>query len=299
METEVNILFTFPSWEERSLLGFLKICKEYKIQHVVTLEKEFPINETETSCCTLKINDYCDRHKIKKQKILWKDHPISDWNTLSNLILQIPQEVSLYLDISTMPRDIIWTMFFFLRQRFKRFNIIYFKPKSYNDEWVSREPSSPRFLLKHSGIMEIGKPTCTVIITSFDTSRTEYILSRFEPQKVILCVPEGNQFNNESRNNIDTHSAICRRSGNTNVFCHSINAFSADFGQKTIENIISSLSEYNVIVSSFGPKTTAISTYLAYIKHPEIALCYVPCRQYNVFYSSGLGDMISCVFSVE
>ena len=43
-------------------------------------------------------------------------------------------------------------------------------------------------------------------------------------------------------------------------------------------------------VSSLGPKLSAISVYKTFLKHPEIALTYIPCREYNENYCEGIGD---------
>jgi hypothetical protein len=44
------------------------------------------------------------------------------------------------------------------------------------------------------------------------------------------------------------------------------------------------------VVSSLGPKLSAISVYKTFLKHPEIALTYIPCREYNENYCEGIGD---------
>ena len=56
-----------------------------------------------------------------------------------------------------------------------------------------------------------------------------------------------------------------------------------------INENLRSLSDYNVILTSFGPKLSSIGVYMAYLNHPEIALCYVPCKEYNINYK--LSDM--------
>lgn len=290
---ENRLLIFCPSWEERSLLGFYKSCEKLGINHVLSVIKKPAINPDATRDCVENVSKYCKTKQIVIEELPWNNSPIVDWNTVKDIVNNITSETSVYLDITTMPRDIIWTLIFFVRQKFESFEILYYHPCSYNNDWLSREPANPRFLLKHSGVMQLGKPTCTVIVTSFDLTRIEQLVTKFEPQKIVLCNPIGNQFNNEERNNPKTQIATCKSVGVTDVSYEEIDAFNGDFGLKKINTILDSLSNYNVILASFGPKTTAISTYLAQISHPEIALCYVPCRQYNIDYSQGLGAMLT------
>lgn len=49
----------------------------------------------------------------------------------------------------------------------------------------------------------------------------------------------------------------------------------------------------NFILTSLGPKLSAISAYQCYLEHPEIALSYLPCKEYNVDYCHGIGDRFS------
>lgn len=287
---ENKLLIICPSWEERSLLGFYKSCENYGFNHVIAVIKKSAIHPDTTGECIEKISEYCKKNRIVIDELPWNNSPIIDWNTIKKNVNDIPSETSVYIDITTMPRDIIWTLFFFVRQKFELFEILYYHPLSYNSDWLSREPVNPRLLLKHSGIMQLGKPTCTVIVTSFDLTRIEQLVTKFEPQKIVLCNTIGNQFDNQERNNPKKQIATCKSVGVADVSYEEIDAFNGDFGLKKINTILDSLSNYNVILASFGPKTTAISTYLAHISHPEIALCYVPCRQYNIEYSNGLGE---------
>ncbi len=286
-----NILIFCPSWEERSWLGFYKNCDDISIKHVIAIKKRNPINGGYIDNCIKKIEQYCSDKHINYEELIWDDNPSHDWRNLSCYFDNFTINECIYLDITTMPRDIIWTLLFFLNQKDSTINIRYYQPESYNDTWLSKEPVAPRFLLKHSGIMELGKPTCAVIITSFDEERTKQIVSKFEPQKVVLCVQSGQQFSNHNRNLSDKHEYICKELGITDITTIEFNSFSEDFGEKALDNIINSLSDFNIIVASFGPKPSSIGAYKVCEKHPEIALCYVPCKEYNVKYCKGIGDL--------
>lgn len=70
-----------------------------------------------------------------------------------------------------------------------------------------------------------------------------------------------------------------------------IDCYSEDWEYSVIEKVISeNLESFNIVVSSLGLKLSAVSVYKTFIKHPEIALTYIPCREYNVNYCEGIGD---------
>ena len=289
---ENNVIIICPSWEDRSLLGFKQDCEDVKADKVIALRKEHPINETEILTCVEKITEICSKQSIAFKEFMWRDNPIENSGDLNSCINELEQNTVVHIDITTMPRDIIWTLLFFLNQRSNKVLIRYYQPNSYHDTWLSKEPYSPRLLLKHSGIIELGKPQCVVIITGFDEERTRQIVSKFEPQKVVLCVQKGEQYNNTQRNEASLHESICRSVGVTDVSPFEIDCYGTDFGEATIDRVLSSLSDYNVILASFGPKPSAIGVYKAYQRHTEIALCYVPCKEYNKDYCQGIGDLL-------
>lgn len=288
---ENNVIFICPSWEDRSLLGFIQDCEDIKANKVIAINKEHPINGSEITVCIDNIKDICKQQSIFYKEIVWGESPIKNGELLYSSLNELDANDTLYVDITTMPRDIIWTLLFFLHHCPNHVSIRYYQPKSYNDTWLSGEPYLPQLLLKHSGIIEMGKPQCVVIVTGFDIERTKQIVSKFEPQKVVLCIQKGAQFDNANRNEANEHELICRSTGVSDVSTIDIDCYGKDFGEKTINNVISSLSDYNIIISSFGPKPSAIGVYLAYLKHQEIALCYVPCKEYNKDYCKGIGSL--------
>ena len=76
-----------------------------------------------------------------------------------------------------------------------------------------------------------------------------------------------------------------------------INSYADDFGKNAISKIVEKLtSTYNVILTSLGPKPSAVSAYLTYMDNPMIALCYVPCREYNKDYCKGLRQLYKYAF---
>jgi hypothetical protein len=182
-----------------------------------------------------------------------------------------------------MPRSIIWMLMFFLKQKHKKITAIYHKPEVYNEEWLSKEPSVPNLLFKHSGIIEFEKKTTLFVLAGYDEDRVIQLINYYEPQDVIIR--ECNSRQNSSFNNW--------KYSLTNPIIHEIDQCNDTWGYETIENEIEQILEKsNLIVASLGPKTGAISVYQCFMKHPEIALSYVPCKEFNKNYSEGLGETL-------
>lgn len=292
-----KLLIICPSWEDRSWLGFQQNINDSNFSHVIIIKKMNPVNPHEVDEQIAKIERYCNDNTISNIELLWHDNPIENWNALQQMSGVIFLETEVMIDITTMPRDVIWTILFFATQTSNEIiNIKYYQPDTYNDTWLSKEPLSPRFLLKHSGLMEIGKPTCTVIITGFDTERTKQIVTQFEPQKVVLLIQTGNQFDNEKRNAGNLQREALKEMGKIDVTCYSVDFYNDDFGGDSIIEILNDLADYNVILASIGPKTSAIGAYTAYMHHPAVALCYVPCGKYNLDYCKGIGKGLNYRF---
>ena len=287
-------LIIYPSWEERSSKGFMKDL-QFASEEVLLIRNS--INHCEPVKKQLtKIEAACKEKHIKITYVDICRDSINNWQSLENTIdtwIDTNDEVT--IDITTMSRNIVWTILYFLRFKIQQVNIVYHKPQTYEKDWISREPEQPRLLLKHSGIYDLGKETTLIMITGFDEERTKNMLYKYEPKKVYLLVQTGKQFNNSNRNKTQTHLQICKEFGlkEEDIVTMSIDAYSNDLGYNTINSAIKSEQQSNIILASFGPKPSAIATYRCYMAHPEIALCYMPCNEYNPKYCQGIGDSVS------
>jgi hypothetical protein len=194
------------------------------------------------------------------------------------------------VDITTLPRELTWILFYFIKKYTARISYLYHSPESYSSDWVSKEPGAPRLLLKHSGISEFQKSTAILLITGFDEIRTRKLIEYYEPKFVLLGIQTGQNYDNMIRNSEEKHVQVIK--GQTNVKTFSINAFSGDHGLSVINKQLKSLEEFNIIACSQGPKPSLIALYKGFLNNPAIALCYVPSRQYNKEYSKGLKDTL-------
>jgi len=274
-----NILIIFPSWEERSMLGFQKDienCKELSKVFLFGFERSAHQNETNKSISD--IESTCSNNSIACSKLIIPNSEVEKWRKLEDFAKHLDIDTNIYIDITTMPRSIIWTLFFFFKQRYKQVTTIYHKPKKYSDAWLSKDPDIPLLLFKHSGIIDFEKPTTLFVLAGYDEDRVIQLINYYEPQNVI--VGECNQ-----RKSYKYGVAYAE------IF--NVDEYDDTWGYEIIENKIEQiLKTSNLIVASLGPKTGAISVYQCFIKYPQIALAYIPCKEFNIDYCKGIKETL-------
>ena len=286
----MNILIYYPSWEERSLLGFERDVESSVFDRVILFENANPINSEKITSIKTGIIRKCDDISLKYETITLDFDSSSSWCVLKDFVATITVDDKITLDISTMSRNLIWALLFFIKEKVAGVDVIYHQPHKYSNEWLSRDAGLPRLLFKHSGIVSIEKQTLIIIVTGFDIERTKQLVNFYNPSKVILLIQKQNRLDDVNRNTFELHSDECRKIG-LKPDVEAIDCYDDDWGYNVIENVVSAyLSNYNIIVSSLGPKLSAVSVYRTYLRHPEIALAYIPCKEYNVNYCEGIGS---------
>lgn len=284
------LFVTMASWEERFLLGSRKMLANLKPRRAIMYFAEEYEDWSQEN--RFQFEACCQEHRIvcesRRLSIL---SPASTWRKIKDdLTSQIVVSTEVTVDITTMPRDVIWTAFSFLHEMRCIVNYVYHRPGRYSTDWLSRDPDLPRLVYKLSGEGQFGRPTTLLIVTGFDVRRTEQLIRFFEPKVTLMGLQTGSQFANESMN-AAIHSRLTREDGSMMRF--NVDAYASDCGQKQIEDALADYHQNsNVVVSSLGPKPSAIALYRIYKKWPQIALCYAPSREYNLNYSSGLGDSL-------
>jgi len=275
-----SILVIFPSWEERSLFGFLRDIEKYPdVKKVYLLEFEQPIHAKEIASNIYSMQNECKTRKINLEflSITIPKSDVESWRKIESFVRDLDNKASIYVDITTMPRNIIWTLLFFFRQKYLKATILYHKPEKYGD-WLSKDPDTPQLLFKHSGVIEFGKPTTLFVLSGYDEDRAIQLVNYYEPQKVIVGVC--NQRESSSY-------------GTENPEIINIEIHNESWGYDVIESKIKIILETsNLMVASLGPKISSISVYQCFMKYPQIALAYVPCKEFNIDYSKGIKEML-------
>jgi hypothetical protein len=282
-------LIAVLGWEDRFSMGIEADLNNHSCKSLLLLRYQECVDITNIS--RKKIEKICLEKKVELRYLDITDNdPVAKWKILEKYFSDIKNiGESILLDISTMPRETIWSILFFITPLKISVDYIYYTPLQYNKNWLSREPGKPRLLFKHSGISILGKPTALIILTGFEIERAKQLVYFFEPKFTLLGFQEGKQFDNDKRN-IEIHELI---KGFTETQDFYLNAYSDDNGLSMIKSQIESLKpNFNIIITSLGPKPTAVSIYKTFLGNPEIALAYVPAKEFNTEYSTGIDKTI-------
>ena len=294
---EFDTLVTTVSWEDRFTLGLQRTLTSLSIRSVLLLRyKEW---EDRTEEALHKAVTLCRECGIPTCPVaLSHDRPEVTQADLRNAIEETsPKSGTALVDIATMPREAIWTTFFFLDALNSRIAYAYHEPKLYDREWLSRDPGRPRFVLQMSGEARLGQHTVLFAATGFDPSRTVQLMRTFEPTLTLLALQQGEQFGNMA-SNLEPHQHLSADEGPkfqehypSEFFL--IDAYSPDHGRTAIESRLQEhLDDSNILMSSLGPKLTSVALYQIHRRYPKTALVYAPSREYNLSYSTGIGETI-------
>lgn len=292
MNKQIKTIIIVASWEERFILGIENDIQKYRPKNLLVFYyREF---------ANLSNNN---RNKLKKicrsKKINFHEHELSfndpafSWKVTEGILEKFNfSSKKVLVDFTTMPRDLIYTIFYFLEKLKFEIEYIYYRPEAYNKEWLSRDPDMPRLVYKHSGITLLGQKTVLVITTGFDLERTEQLIKFFEPWLILLGIQKGAQFNNLDLNVQKHMKYIERLKSEANIENFNMDAYSDDNGYEELEGRIKKYLDKNIILSSIGPKPSAIALYKVYKKYPQVALAYAPSKEFNPDYSHGIGGSI-------
>ena len=291
---QIDSLITTASWEERFETGTEKVIQTYRPRQILMFYYSEYIEWTRSKQESLKA--LCDQSQVAFIPVeISFANPVESWNEISSQIGGFRGDSqNVLVDITTMPRETIWTIFFLLRTTAAKIQYIYHQPVEYNKDWLSRDPGRPRLVFKLSGVASLGKPTALVITTGFDPERTRQLMRFFEPRTVFLGIQTGDQFDNQSQN-VEWHrKELQSEYQEFNVEEFDVNAYAPDHGGDAVRQIIASNNEeYNMIMSSLGPKLTSVSLFRVHEEFPETALAYTPSGDFNRNYSVGIKESIS------
>ncbi len=287
MIESTDILITVASWEERFQAGFERLLQMCPSKIFVFFYKEY-IHVTKLNL--QKVQSCSQSAELKIIELSFGD-PVKSWKTITETLSQpLVSGKNVVVDISTMPRESIWIIFDILDEFSASISYVYHQPTEYSREWLSRDPQKPRMVFKLSGISRLGFPTRLVVTAGYDVDRIRQMIAHFEPDLTIIGVQTGTQFGNEMMN-IERHTKYFANDSRIKLF--SLDAFTGDHGLKSIEDQIKDhAAESNLVMTSLGPKLSAIPLYRLHKKYPSISLAYAPSREYNPEYSKGIGNTV-------
>jgi hypothetical protein len=290
----IDILIQVLSWEDRYMIGLKNNFDVYKPSKVLV----FCYNNFRTQ--EWKNENLIETKKLLGERLVFIDlelKPEANWPTYKTVFEKYCVEKKIVVDISTMPRESIWLTLFNCKKYFCITNFVYYKPKTY-PSWISRDPDEPRLLYKMSGIAKLGTPTLLVITAGYDIQRLDNLIFNFEPKQTMIFFQHTNDERN--RTNFEECKVLCKEKYNINML-YEYDAYNMDSSfetiiskLKTIEPAtgLSYIESYNIILNSLGSKTSAITLFELWLKYPEMALSYIPSKEYNKDYSKGVSEIL-------
>ena len=275
-----NTYITFTSWEERFLKSFEKDTSENNFEKIILLsfdnahhkeKQQVFINEIQVSKPSVEIIYLTFSDDIKIWKQLKNELFTNESNNFGKVLL----------NISTMPRNIIYYLLHFLDLKNIQYTSIYYKALVHSER-LTENPLKPSLILQHSGIFELEKPTLLTACVGYDEKRVFQLYNHFEPKEVILLM----ETEHKSKVNLDTKFDF---SLIPNHIVEDISSFIPHDIYKKLEIIYNQkASSYNILLCSLGPKLSTMEFFKFQKVHIECGLIYIGSKDYCKDYSSGI-----------
>lgn len=282
--TKTDCIITVASWEDRFRIGFEKLIEEVCPSSIIMYfysEYESWSKENRE-----RAKELCNKKGINvlEQELSFKE-PVESWKTIFSVISEkVKNKSSITLDITTMPRETIWSICDMLGDKKAKIQYSYHEPKDYG-EWLSRDPGRPRMVYKLGGICNLGLPTTLMVLTGFDVARTKQLARFYEPENLILGLQEGEQYENIEKNRKPHLNAFKR---DKKIIWIDLDCYNLNKTLSVLDDKVAPLVENsNVILSSLGPKISALALYKFHEKYPSTAMSYAPSNEFSKDYSLG------------
>ena len=282
-----DLLITFASWEDRFRFGFERNLDKAKFREALVFY--FGSYAPRTQGNRKMVDGACKTKNVRCTPVeLDIDKPANNWRTvLKNIDKFLAESKEILIDISTMPREIIWYVLWMIEQNNVIARYVYHSPREYGDDWLSRDPRAPRLVYKLSGIASPSAKTMLIVTAGYDLQRVRRLLNWYEPNKSMIGVQSESKFRRNDEAMAEYN--ILEKEYDCEIF--ELNAFSEDFGMEVIREKLEGIDpSYNIIMGSLGPKLTAITLYKIQRQKQEIGLVYAPSNQFNEDYSTGIGQ---------
>lgn len=289
-KSEPTWLITVASWEERFLAGTKRLIDQRGLS-TATVFYYTENREWTESNLKLVTEDLKNRNVAINEIPISFGDPVSAWHQVEAEIRSNEKRSLIpLLDITTIPRDTLWTVLSVLQRDRGNVSFAYHRPIEYAD-WLSKDPGRPRLVYKLSGVATLGRPTCLIVATGFDPERTRQLMWYFEPRYVLLGFQTGDQFGNDEKNIARHRKTLKDEYDEFAIKEFQLDAYSSDHGLSQLEAAVAEFApKCNVVMTSLGPKLGAIAMYEVHCRFPETSLAYTPSREFNREYSKGIKE---------
>lgn len=292
----LSVLLAFASWEDRFLQGVLQDLDDVYCGQVVV--SYFSSYDSKTKDARAKVRSECEARSLPYAQLeLDPSRPHDNLRVLDTAIFELDASSPIVVDVSTMPREVIWHIFWLCEHRQGPLHYRYYSPGKYSDDWLSRDPGRPRLVQKLSGIASPQAKTLLLLAVGYDFQRVSQLIRFFEPSRLMLALQTDSPFSaNDSM--MERYVNGLRGSGTFETF--PIDAFQDDHGYHAFEDKLSDVvDKHNVILGSLGPKLSAVSLYRIRRRWPQVALVYAPANEFNMDYSRGIGTLFKGTLKPE
>ncbi len=203
------------------------------------------------------------------------------------------QGKSVYIDISTFPREsllIILKFFHIYRENFHKINFVYRAANAENN--LSKVIVDIRSILGFMGDNDPNKPLHLIVLSGFEFERAKNIIDSLEPNVISIgygSISESTSKVSHQRNCDFTKKLRAYYSDeNIQVFDHSL--VNPENTKIKILNIVNEYSEYNTTIVPLNNKLSTLGAGLAALEQPSTQLFYSQMAEYNIKYSTPLDD---------
>lgn len=287
-KTKYNLI-TLASWEDRFSEGTLRLCDKHSVSSITLFYldqySEWSRVQREASR-QLAASNGVPLNEVKlefaKPAQVWLNSIIPTLNSLAT-------DADVLVDVTTMPREIIWQIFWLLGRKKCRVDYVYHRPKGYG-EWLSRDPGKPRLAFKMSGLSKLDFRTGLVVLAGYDVDRVKHLIGTFEPSITLLGLQKDSVDPQNRHRMLEQRNAFEK---NSSVRVFELDAYAIDHGVQAVQDAIGTLpSDHNILMTSMGPKLSAIALFRMHWENESLGLVYLPANEFNRDYSHGIGESV-------
>ena len=273
------------SWEERFTQSISQDYEKYKFNKIVL----FYFQENcffNLSSNNIEIAEaFASQHNISIVKVpLTFNDQIKIYNKVEQILSTLSKN-NYYLNVTTMPRHLIYICLDFLTTNQHKFEVLYYIPNSYGSE-IAKNPDIPQLVIKHSGIFEADKETLLIISAGLDKERIFQLYYYFEPYKTIILEEKQNYSEIKKEKQLDFQKSLSEIS---NVDFFEINSFVENNIFNFMQSeLISDIKIYNTLLCAIGPKIASLEFFKFNKFYPNTGIVYALSQDYSKDYSIGI-----------
>jgi hypothetical protein len=282
-------LISLANWEDRFTEGTRRLIEEQSIASITLFYLDQ--NSSWSAEHRTKLIQFAKTRNVSVAETeLAFAKPTLVWtNSIIPALESIPVEVNVLVDVSTMPREVIWQVFWLLGRRARAINYVYHRPRGYG-EWLSRDPGKPRLAFKMSGLSKLECRTALVVLAGYDVDRVQHLVATFEPAVTLLGLQKNSVDPQNSRKTREQREAFEKDAG---VHVFEVDAYADDHGEAAVKHARSSFtSDHNILLTSMGPKLSAVALFSMHWQDESLGLVYLPANEFNRNYSHGIGESV-------